>query len=93
MKNNGLRVCSKSDAMLSRGNSECCAGPIPLVPGKPTDRVNRWILDHVEHIPLPGERSSIDGLEVLIEKASKRRIRAVRLACPINSDQDVDNSG
>jgi len=61
--------------------------------GKSTDTINHWILEHVEHIPLPGECFTIDGLEVLIEKASRRRIRLVRLSCPINSDQDIDNSG
>jgi magnesium and cobalt exporter, CNNM family len=61
--------------------------------GKPTDTINHWILEHVEHIPVAGERFTIDGLEVLIEKASRRRIRLVRLSCLINSDQGVDNPG
>jgi Mg2+/Co2+ transporter CorB len=50
--------------------------------GKSTDTVNRWILNHVEHIPNSGERFNIDELEVLIEKASSRRIRRVHLTCP-----------
>ncbi len=51
--------------------------------GKPTDTVSHWILEHVEHIPVSGEQFTLDGLEILIEKASKRRIRLVRLTCPI----------
>jgi CBS domain containing-hemolysin-like protein len=47
--------------------------------GKPTDTVNFWVIDHVEHIPSAGEKFKIDGLEVVIESASKRRIRRVRL--------------
>ena len=61
--------------------------------GKPTDTINHWILEHLEHIPVSGERFTIDGLDVMIEKASRRRIHLVRLSCPINSDQGVDNSG
>ncbi len=50
--------------------------------GKSTDTVNRWILDHAERIPHSGERFLVDELEVLIEKASSRRIRKVHLTCP-----------
>ncbi len=50
--------------------------------GKPTDTVNRWILNYAEHIPRAGERFNIDGLEVVVEKASKRRIQRVRIMCP-----------
>lgn len=56
--------------------------------GKPTDTVNHWILDHTEHIPISGEQFTIDGLEVLIKKASRRCIRRVRLTCPIQRDQN-----
>ena len=49
--------------------------------GKPTDSVNHWILNHVEHIPKAGERFVIDGLNVMVEEASRRRIQKVRLTC------------
>ena len=52
--------------------------------GKPSDSVNHWILDHMEHIPKTGERCAIDGVEVIVEKASRRRIRRVRLTCAKN---------
>jgi CBS domain containing-hemolysin-like protein len=61
--------------------------------GKPTDTVSHWILNHVEHIPAPGEHFSVDGLEVVIEKASKRRIRLVRLTCTKNPNQNAELSG
>ena len=60
--------------------------------GKPTDSVSRWILNHVERIPAPGEHFSADGLEVVIEKASKRRIRIVRLTCLKNPNQNAEFS-
>jgi CBS domain containing-hemolysin-like protein len=47
--------------------------------GKPTDSVNLWILNHIEHIPCTGERYDIDGVCVLVENASKRRIKEVRV--------------
>lgn len=53
---------------------------------KPTDTVNRWILAHAERIPHESERFCIDGLEVVVEKASKRRIRRVRIVCPSRSE-------
>jgi putative hemolysin len=56
------------------------------VTGKPTDSVNHWILAHVQHIPKAGERCHIDGLDVVVEKASRRRIRKVRLTCPVKAE-------
>ena len=53
--------------------------------GKPTDTVSHWILQHVERIPKTGDRFTIDDLEVIVEKASKRRIRQIRLICPIQA--------
>jgi CBS domain containing-hemolysin-like protein len=47
--------------------------------GKPTDTVNFWVINFAEHIPSAGEKFLIDGLEVVIESASRRRIRRVRL--------------
>jgi CBS domain containing-hemolysin-like protein len=60
--------------------------------GKPTDTVNHWILKHVEHIPASGERFTIDGLDILIEKASERRIRLVRLICMENSEKNAEDT-
>jgi len=50
--------------------------------GKPTDPVSLWILNHTEYIPAVGERFVIDGLEVVVEKASRRRIKQVRVRRP-----------
>jgi CBS domain containing-hemolysin-like protein len=44
------------------------------LPGKPTDTLSFWILEHVERIPAEGERFELDGLEVLIQSASSSRI-------------------
>jgi CBS domain containing-hemolysin-like protein len=49
------------------------------LPGKPTDTVNRWILEHTERIPSQDERFPIDGLEIRVQNASERRIRQVVL--------------
>lgn len=51
------------------------------LPGKPTDTVNRWILTHTARIPKKGERFTLDGVEVLVDDASQRRIRQVVLTC------------
>lgn len=48
--------------------------------GKPTDSLNLWIIHHLERIPSPGERFLIEGLEVRIERASRRRIHEVRIS-------------
>ncbi len=48
-----------------------------LLPGKSTDTVSRWILNHVERIPSIKEKFSLDGLDITIQKASQRRIRQV----------------
>ena len=49
------------------------------LPGKPTDTVNRWILEHTERIPSQDECFTIDGLEIRVQNASERRIRQVVL--------------
>lgn len=48
--------------------------------GKPTDSISLWIIGQLERIPAPGERFLIEGLEVRIERASRRRIHEVRIS-------------
>jgi putative hemolysin len=55
--------------------------------GKPTDAVNYWILEHVQRIPTVGERFLIDGVEVVIEKATRRRIQQVRIALAVRNGE------
>jgi len=50
--------------------------------GKPYDSANLWIISHLERIPAPGESCVIDGLEVRIERASRRRIHEIRISRP-----------
>jgi Mg2+/Co2+ transporter CorB len=45
--------------------------------GKATDTVNRWILEQAERIPNNGETFRIEGLEVTVKSASRRRIGEV----------------
>mgnify|MGYP001052704795 CR=1 FL=1 len=52
------------------------------LPGKPTDTVNHWILEHTARIPSQDERFLLDGLEIRVQNASERRIRQVVLARP-----------
>jgi len=49
---------------------------------KPTDSVNFWILNEINRIPKKGEKFTIDALEVIVEKASQRRIHQVRVTQP-----------
>lgn len=48
-------------------------------PGKPTDTVSLWILDHVGRIPKVGEAFVIEALVVTITRASNRFIQQVRI--------------
>ena len=48
-------------------------------PGKPTDTVSLWVLDHAGRIPSPGEAFLIDGLLVKVVRASNRFIQQVRI--------------
>ena len=52
------------------------------LPGKPTDTVSLWILNHTEYIPRENETFTIDNLEVRIVKASERRIDQVNIRLP-----------
>ena len=52
------------------------------LPGKPTDTVSLWILNHTEYIPREGETFTIDNLEVNIIKASDRSIDQVNIRRP-----------
>jgi CBS domain containing-hemolysin-like protein len=49
------------------------------LPGKPTDRVSHWILNHTARIPARDEVLFFDNLEVRIHDASQRRIRQVAI--------------
>jgi CBS domain containing-hemolysin-like protein len=47
------------------------------LPGKPTDTVSFWILNHAERIPETGEKLMLDGLEVTVAKAAHNAIQQV----------------
>ena len=49
------------------------------IPGKPTDTINRWLLEHTERIPVKDERFELDGLIVRVQDASSRRVHHVIL--------------
>jgi len=57
------------------------------LPGKPTDTVGLWVLNHTETIPKVGETFMIDGLEVKIVKATSRSIEKVSVSR--NQESDV----
>jgi len=66
--------------------------------GKPYDSVNLWIIRSLERIPAPGETFLIEGLEVRIERASRRRIHEVRIRRPpptaaTTAPESNENSG
>jgi CBS domain containing-hemolysin-like protein len=58
------------------------------LPGKPTDTVNRWILEHTERIPSQDECFFLDGLEIRVQNASERRIRQVKLTRVPDSESE-----
>jgi len=47
------------------------------LPGKPTDTINRWLLEHLERIPSEGENFELDGFNIFIQEASSRRVHLV----------------
>jgi putative hemolysin len=49
------------------------------IPGKPTDTINRWLLEHTERIPAKDETFELDGLRIRVQDASSRRIHQVIL--------------
>jgi putative hemolysin len=49
------------------------------IPGKPTDTINRWLLEHTERIPAKDETFELDGLSIRVQEASSRRIHHVIL--------------
>ncbi len=52
------------------------------LPGKPTDTVSYWILNHAGRIPRAGEEFDIDGFKVRVEQATDRSICSVSLQRP-----------
>ena len=56
------------------------------LPGKPTDTVSLWILNHTEYIPDEDETFTINKLEVRILKASKRNIEQVNISRPASEE-------
>jgi CBS domain containing-hemolysin-like protein len=62
------------------------------LPGKPTDTINRWLLEHTERIPEKGERFELDGLVIQVQEASSRIIHQVILEkMPEISEQNTDS--
>ncbi|MCU7807238.1 MAG: hemolysin family protein [Candidatus Thiodiazotropha sp. (ex Semelilucina semeliformis)] len=57
------------------------------IPGKPTDTINRWLLEHTERIPSKDEVFVLDGLSIRVQEASSRRIHHVVLQ-KISEDAD-----
>ncbi|MCG7870857.1 MAG: hemolysin family protein [Candidatus Thiodiazotropha weberae] len=58
------------------------------IPGKPTDTINRWLLEHTERIPTKDEKFELDGLMVRVEDASTRRINQVILSRTDKTEED-----
>jgi CBS domain containing-hemolysin-like protein len=52
------------------------------LPGKPTDTISLWVLNHTEYIPGENETFTIDNLEVIIVEASDRSIDQVKISRP-----------
>jgi len=56
------------------------------IPGKPTDTINRWLLEHTERIPVKDEMFELDGLTIRVQDASSRRIHQVILQKQVPDD-------
>lgn len=63
------------------------------IPGKPTDTISRWVLNHTERIPEIDEKFEIDGLLIQVQDASLRRIHRVILEkIPIDDQSAGSNT-
>jgi len=60
------------------------------LPGKPTDTVSLWILNHTESIPQADEKFSIDGMQVTILEASSRNIEKIDIRRTPAGDAPVE---
>ncbi|MEN8177415.1 MAG: hemolysin family protein [Pseudomonadota bacterium] len=63
------------------------------IPGKPTDTINRWLLEHTERIPMKDETFELDGLHIRVQDASSRRIHQVILEKITNRDNELAEDG
>lgn len=84
----GMHRMSRSE-LLANGDLELRAVEENLgieLPGKPTDTVSWWILEHTGRIPGVGETFHIDKLRVEIQRADDRKIIQVSLQ---QSDADA----
>lgn len=63
------------------------------IPGKPTDTINRWILEHTERIPVNDEKFELDGLSIRVQEASSRRIHQVVLEKTTNQEGEHAEDG
>jgi putative hemolysin len=63
------------------------------IPGKPTDTINRWLLEHTERIPVKDETFELDGLLIRVQDASSRRIHQVILQKNGLGDEGTNRSG
>ncbi len=58
--------------------------------GKPTDTVSLWLLSHAQRIPEIDEKFNIDGLQVTVAKATRKRIRQLIITHePRESDSEA----
>jgi CBS domain containing-hemolysin-like protein len=62
------------------------------IPGKPTDTINRWLLEHTERIPAKDETFELDGLLIRVEDASSRRIHQVILQKIVEEEENQAKS-
>ncbi|MBF0589268.1 MAG: HlyC/CorC family transporter [Magnetococcales bacterium] len=57
--------------------------------GRPSDPVSLWVLNHIARIPKVGESFQLEGLKVVIARASKRRIIQVQACRDCDPAQEV----
>ena len=60
------------------------------LPGKPTDTVSLWVLNHTESIPQADEKFVIDGMQVTILEASSRSIEKIDIRRPAAEDAQLE---
>lgn len=56
--------------------------------GKPTDSVSRWVLEHIQRIPVADEIFNLEGFELTVLRANPRKINEVLIRRLSSGDRD-----
>jgi CBS domain containing-hemolysin-like protein len=59
--------------------------------GKPTDSVSRWVLEHIQRIPVADEIFNLEGFELTVLRANPRKINEVLIRRLSGGDRNASD--